>query len=75
MRTTQRALALGLFAAFGTAAGGGFYQLATSAPTDAEKPTLLPAAYANPAEVGFQDTLRAGETISQLLARAELAEG
>lgn len=75
MRTTQRALALGLFAAFGAAAGGGFYSLATSRPESAEKPTLLPAAYANPAEVGFQDTLRAGETISQLLARAELAEG
>ena len=40
----------------------------------AATPELLPTAYANPVDVAFEDTLRAGETLSQLLARAELAE-
>jgi murein DD-endopeptidase MepM/ murein hydrolase activator NlpD len=35
---------------------------------------LLPAAFANPAEVAYEDTLQAGETLSQLLLRVELAE-
>lgn len=35
---------------------------------------LLPAAYANPVDVMYEDTLRAGETLSQLLTRASLAE-
>jgi len=38
-------------------------------------PDILPAAYANPAEIAYADTLQAGETLSQLLLRAELAEG
>ena len=37
-------------------------------------PELLPAAHANPVDVVYEDTLRAGETLSQLLARAHLAE-
>lgn len=36
---------------------------------------LLPAAIANPADELFEDTLQAGETLSQLLARVHLAEG
>ncbi|HUE95418.1 MAG TPA: peptidoglycan DD-metalloendopeptidase family protein [Longimicrobiaceae bacterium] len=35
---------------------------------------FLPAAYANPVDVTYEDTLRAGETLSQLLLRAQLAE-
>src|SRR5690606_17854751 len=35
---------------------------------------LLPAAMAKPVDVVVKDTLKAGETLSQLLERAELAE-
>jgi murein DD-endopeptidase MepM/ murein hydrolase activator NlpD len=73
MRTTQRILALGVFAAFGVAIAGSFVELRV-APDAVAPPALLPAAHANPAEVGFQDTLRSGETLSELLSRAELAE-
>ncbi|CAN5841565.1 peptidoglycan DD-metalloendopeptidase family protein [soil metagenome] len=70
-----RLLTLGVFTAFAGAAGGA---LLTVDPTVSPAPpaplSLLAAAHANPAEVGFQDTLRAGETLSQLLLRAELAE-
>jgi len=36
-------------------------------------PGLLPAAIANPVDVAVEDTLRYGETLSELLARAQLA--
>ena len=72
MRTTQRILSLAVFAAFGVAIAGSFVELQVS-PDGVTPPALLPAAHANPAEVGFQDTLRSGETISELLSRAELA--
>ena len=72
MRTTQRILALGVFAAFGVAIAGSFMELRV-APDTVAPPALLPAAHANPAEVGFQDTLRSGETLSELLSRAALA--
>src|SRR5688500_3232733 len=72
MRTSQRILSLGVFAAFGVAIAGSFVELRVS-PDEVAPPALLPAAHANPAEVGFQDTLRSGETISELLSRAELA--
>lgn len=35
---------------------------------------LLPAAFAAPVDVALEDTLRSGETLSQLLQRAQLAE-
>ena len=73
MRTTQRILSLGVFAAFGVAIAGSFMELRVS-PDEVTPPALLPAAHANPAEVGFQDTLRSGETLSELLSRASLAE-
>ena len=73
MRTPQRILAFGVLAAFTAAVGGTLFQLRSSAPPEAPLPPLLAAAHANPAEIGFQDTLRAGETISELLARADLA--
>jgi murein DD-endopeptidase MepM/ murein hydrolase activator NlpD len=72
MRATQRILALAVFAAFGVAIAGSFMELRVSA-DDVAPPALLPAAHANPAEVGFQDTLRSGETLSELLSRASLA--
>lgn len=74
MRITQRILALGVFAAFGAAVAGSFMELSLPAADEAAVPALLPAAHANPAELGFQDTLRAGETLSELLKRAQLAE-
>lgn len=37
-------------------------------------PSMLPAAVASPIDVAFADTLQAGETISELVQRAELAE-
>ena len=72
MRATQRILSLAVFAAFGIAIAGSFVELRVS-PEDVAPPALLPAAHANPAEVGFQDTLRSGETLSELLSRASLA--
>lgn len=42
--------------------------------TDTADAGLLPAAIANPVELSYADTLRAGETLSELLMRAELAE-
>jgi murein DD-endopeptidase MepM/ murein hydrolase activator NlpD len=73
MRNTQRILSLGVFAAFGVAIASSFSELQVS-PKDVAPPALLPAAFANPAEVDFQDTLRSGETLSELLSRAQLAE-
>jgi hypothetical protein len=75
MRNGQRILALGVFTTFGLAMAGGFFagypakDASSSAP-----PPLLPAAHAAPAEIAVQDTLHSGETISELLDRAHLAE-
>lgn len=75
MRNPQRLLALCVFAAFAVALGGAF-----AAPDRlpgrraAEAAALLPAAHANPVDVSVQDTLRSGETLSQLLSRVRLAE-
>lgn len=75
MRNPQRILALGVFAAFAVGLGG-----AIAAPDRvpgrraAPVAALLPAAHANPVDVSVQDTLRSGETLSQLLQRVRLAE-
>lgn len=69
-----RLLTLGVFAAFGMAAVGALLTVDPMAEPAPAPPPLLAAAQANPAEVGFQDTLQAGETLSQLLLRAQLAE-
>ena len=71
MRIKRLLTAAGLFAVFGVAFASRLSELGLS--LDGETPpALLPAALANPAEVGFQDTLHAGETLSELLSRAEL---
>lgn len=67
-----RAVTLGVFAAFGLSLVAVF--IAEPREPMASGPTLLPAAHANPADVSVEDTLHAGETLSQLLARAELAQ-
>jgi murein DD-endopeptidase MepM/ murein hydrolase activator NlpD len=69
-----RLLTLGVLAAFGAAMVGAFLNAEPATQTVAAPPPLLAAAHANPAEIGYQDTLQAGETLSQLLLRAELAE-
>jgi murein DD-endopeptidase MepM/ murein hydrolase activator NlpD len=71
-----RLLTLGVFTAFAAAVGGALLAdpAAQGETVAVAPPSLLAAAQANPAEIGFQDTLKAGETLSQLLLRAELAE-
>ncbi len=71
MANPYRFLALGLLASVG-AAGVGVFLHAPEEKTPVAPPSLLPTAYANPAEVAFEDTLRKGETLSQLLARSRL---
>jgi murein DD-endopeptidase MepM/ murein hydrolase activator NlpD len=74
MINPYRFFAFGLFVAFGFAVGGHFFAAGTPQEEEAAPPTLLAAALANPAEIAAADTLRRGETVTQLLARAELAE-
>lgn len=69
-----RLLTLGVFSAFGASLVGAFLNVNSTEEEVAAPPPLLPAAHANPAEVGFADTLHKGETLSQLLVRAKLAE-
>lgn len=73
MPNSNRVVALGLLGAFGAVAAGALFW----SPRQAEPlppPTLLPAAHANPAAVVVRDTLQAGETLTDLLRRARLAE-
>ena len=73
MRIKRLLTAAGLFAVFGVAFASRLSELRLSLEGETP-PALLPAALANPAEVGFQDTLHAGETLSELLSRAQLDE-
>jgi murein DD-endopeptidase MepM/ murein hydrolase activator NlpD len=72
MNRPQRILAFGLLVVFGATLFG---RLADPNRESMEPVTtaLLPAAFANPAELVHMDTLRSGETITQLLMRAQLA--
>ena len=74
MTNPTRVLAFSVFVIFGVAIAGQYAQWLSPPDGVAVAPSLLPAAYANPAEVAWQDTLRRGETLSQLLERAEVAE-
>lgn len=74
MLNSQRILALCVFAAFAVALGGAFVAPQRIATRQAPETTLLPAAHANPVDVSVVDTLRSGETLSQLLQRVRLAE-
>lgn len=71
MTNPYRILSLGVFAAVGIAGVGSFLP-APEAKGPVAPPPLLPVAHANPAEVTFSDTLRRGETLSQLLERSRL---
>jgi murein DD-endopeptidase MepM/ murein hydrolase activator NlpD len=74
MFNPTRFLALGVLLAFGVALGSltGARGAGDDAPLP--QPTLLAPAMAHPAEINLADTLRRGETIGQLLARASIAE-
>jgi murein DD-endopeptidase MepM/ murein hydrolase activator NlpD len=74
MINPYRLLALGMLLVFGVAAGGHLLLSEQGQGPAAAPPTLLATAIANPAEVALSDTLRRGETITQLLNRAELAD-
>jgi murein DD-endopeptidase MepM/ murein hydrolase activator NlpD len=75
MRNAQRILALGVFSTFGLAIAGGFFAgYPRKIDSTATPPPLLPAAHAAPAEIALEDTLHSGETISELLQRARLAQ-
>jgi len=74
MINPYRFFALGMFLAFGAAVGGHFLIPVEKLEEVAAPPVLLTPAYANPAEIAAADTLRRGETIAELLARAELAD-
>jgi murein DD-endopeptidase MepM/ murein hydrolase activator NlpD len=68
---------MALFLLFGFSASVvSFARTVPAAPGSSASPPpgLLPAAIANPVDVAFEDTLQAGETLSQLLLRVELAE-
>ncbi len=74
MQSQYRLMALLVLFAFVASLGSIAWSAGT---TDAEAPVargLLPPAMANPVDVAYEDTLHPGETISELLARAELAE-
>lgn len=72
MSRANRIVALITFSVVGVTAVGSF--LRTPSPTDEPPPPpqLLPAAFANPAVVTYQDTLHQGETLSGLLQRSRL---
>src|SRR5690606_31999162 len=60
--------------AFGVALAGAITAPDRVASRKMAAAALLPAAHANPVDVSVEDTLRSGETLSQLLRRVRLAE-
>lgn len=74
MLNPNRILALVVFLVFGGAIAGYYLQVMSPSRGGSITPSLLPAAYAHPAELAFEDTLRRGETLSELLHRSQLAE-
>lgn len=72
MARPYRFLALAVLFAFSAALGVRRVQARLDGADVAAPPSLLPAAFARPAEVLHADTLRRGETLSELLARTRL---
>src|SRR5687768_15298586 len=72
MPKPYRFLALFMMASVGGLMGSFAWNARAKPPT--VRRGLLPAAMANPVDVEVKDTLRPGETLSQLLERAQLAE-
>ena len=74
MPRTNRLLVLVVLLAFATSLATALYRAGSEGGQSARL-GLLPAAIAAPLDVVYEDTLRAGETLSELLARANLAQG
>lgn len=72
MANPYRFLALGLLGTFGVTMASLFVAPAPVPEAPPAPPALLPTLHAAPAEVTFRDSLRRGETLSELLERAEL---
>jgi murein DD-endopeptidase MepM/ murein hydrolase activator NlpD len=70
-RRPYRILALGVCGVFGVAIATQF-AMVEEAPPPVAPPAFLPSAQAAPVEVAYTDTLRQGETLSQLLQRTLL---
>jgi murein DD-endopeptidase MepM/ murein hydrolase activator NlpD len=75
MPKAYRLFALLLMMAFLASTASLFVTPGTSNESVARGPEILPAAIANPVDMAYHDTLQSGETLSELLGRAELAEG
>lgn len=71
MSNPYRILSLALLGLLGAGMAGSLRPKAATAPAAA--PRLLPVAHARPLEVAHADTLRRGETLSQLLARSRMS--
>jgi murein DD-endopeptidase MepM/ murein hydrolase activator NlpD len=67
-----RVLAAGLLGSCGLALASVFATSASTRDEAAAPPALLPALHAAPLETAYRDTLRKGETLSELLERARL---
>lgn len=74
MPKPYRLLSLVLIVAFAGSLASLAWTAETARRSTAEAPSLLPAAVAAPIDLLEADTLHAGETLSELLQRAELAE-
>ncbi len=75
MPKPYRLLAFAMLLAFGGMLGSYAWTSGTPLLTTRDsRPELLPAAIAAPVDVVVEDTLRSGETLSELLERAQLAE-
>lgn len=74
MITLRRLLSTVVLLVLGTGLGIHAYYEAPALQPVSPSPALLAVAHALPAELAVSDTLRRGETLTQLLNRAELAE-
>jgi murein DD-endopeptidase MepM/ murein hydrolase activator NlpD len=74
MITLRRLLSTFVLLVLGTGLGIHAYYDGPSLQPVSPSPALLAVAHAQPAELAVSDTLRRGETLTQLLTRAELAE-
>ncbi len=70
-----RIIAVLLLVAFSASLGTYRWSVVSARQAALDNPGILPVAIAKPLDVASEDTLRPGETLSQLLARAQLAEG
>jgi murein DD-endopeptidase MepM/ murein hydrolase activator NlpD len=74
MPKTNRLLALVVLLACSVSLAAALVEQRSSAGPEGAAVSLLPAVFANPIDVGYVDTLRAGETLSELLTRADLEQ-